>query len=467
MKKKTFSARDTNSHFNALAFGAGLAFSTLASPAFAQISAPPSSTPESPTAGPVESAEWFSIHGQTTVVDQYHPAFNSPFRGPESLNPGNNGKETFDATLFIGIRIWKGLEFYLDPEMDQGFGLSNTFGVAGFPSGEAYKVGASNPYYETHRAFARYTLGLGGAEAPIEPGANQFAGTRQADNVTFTAGKFAVVDIFDTNTYAHDPRSDFFNWSILESGAFDYAANAWGYTYGGAVEWTQSWWTLRGGVFDLSNVPNQVNMDPTFSQFELVTEAEERHQLFGHPGKLKVLFFDNRGRMANYNDAVRLGQETGTTPDVSLVRRYSQRLGAALNLEQEILPDVGAFARASLNDGHKETYEFTDINQSIAAGVSVKGDRWRRPDDTVGLAGVVNNISQDARNYFAAGGLGVLIGDGQLPKAGLEQIMEVYYKASVTEGINFTFDYQHVVNPGYDAARGPVNVMGVRLHAEF
>jgi high affinity Mn2+ porin len=429
----------------------------------------------SPASGPGEGApaaeetapEWYSLHGQFTNVTQYHPRFPSSFRGTNSLDPGHRGNETIDATLFAGVRVWEGLEFYANPEVDQGFGLSNTLGVAGFPSGEAYKVGMADPYIRLPRAFFRYTLGLGGEEETIEPGINQLAGKRQADNVTFTFGKFAAPDIFDTNAYAHDPRSDFLNWSIIESGAYDYAADAWGYTYGGAVEWTQSWWTLRAGVFDLSRIPNSKHLERGFGQLEAVVEAEERHELLGQPGKLKALVFANRGRMADYNDAVRLGAATGTTPDVAQVRRYATRPGVALNLEQQLAPDLGAFARASLNDGHKEAYEFTEINRSIAAGLSVKGDRWYRPNDTFGIAGVVNDISKDARNYFAAGGLGILIGDGQLPKAGFEKILEVYYKAAVTEAISFTFDYQHVVNPAYDAARGPVDIFGYRLHAEF
>ncbi len=427
---------------------------------------------QSPTEGvPTEDGtavdEWYSIHGQSTFTFQYHPAFNSPVQGPNSLSPANNGRETFDATLFLGVRLWKGLEFYVDPEVDQGFGLNNTLGVAGFPSGEAYKIGSSTPYYETQRAFARYALGLGGPEETVSGGANQLAGTRQANYMTFTVGKFAVTDIFDANSYAHDPRSDFLNWSIIDSGAFDYAANAWGYTYGAAAEWTQSWWTVRGGFFDLSNIPNEVNLDPTLSQFEIVTELEERHEIFDRAGKLKFLFFNNRGRMANYNDAVRLAQAAGTTPDVSVVRRYGSRPGIALNLEQEIMDDLGGFARASLNDGHKETYEFTEINRSISAGLSLTGNRWHRPDDTLGLAGALNDISKDARNYLAAGGLGILIGDGSLPDAGLEKILEIYYKALIVNGIDATLDFQHVENPGYDAARGPVEVIGFRLHAEF
>jgi high affinity Mn2+ porin len=504
MEKNMFLIRRTSDWLSRLALGIAMAIASPAVPGRAQMPvnnvpetgtarrstaplldpvsvrlaytpAAPSSEPQTQPSAPERGAapvqettpEWFSIHGQFTNVTQYHPRFRSPFRGPNSLDPGHRGNETVDTTLYAGVRLWDGLEFYANPEVDQGFGLSNTLGVAGFPSGEAYKVGAAHPYIRLPRAFFRYTLGLGGAAETIEPGINQVAGKRQADNLTFTVGKFAVTDIFDTNAYAHDPRSDFLNWSIIESGAFDYAADAWGYTYGGALEWTQSWWTLRAGVFDLSRVPNSKFLERGFGQFEAVVEAEERHELFGRPGKLKALLFANRGRMANYNDAVRLGQVTGATPDVAEVRRYATRPGVALNLEQQIAPDLGAFARASLNDGHKEAYEFTEINRSIATGLSVKGDRWHRPNDTFGIAGVVNDISKDARNYFAAGGLGILIGDGQLPKAGLEKILEVYYNISVTTGINFTLDYQHVENPAYDAARGPVDIMGFRVHAEF
>jgi high affinity Mn2+ porin len=461
---------------------------TASSPSYAQepplslsvppaLGAPPPNAqlPTSPTSGPEQAGptpeettpEEFSIHAQATNVTQYHPPFTSPFYGPNSLIPGHRGNETTDATLFAGLRVWDGLEAYANPEVDQGFGLSNTLGVAGFPSGEAYKIGATDPYPRLPRAFIRYTLGLGGAEEKIEPGANQLAGTRQTDNVIFTVGKFSVVDIFDTNAYAHDPRSDFLNWSIIESGAFDYAADSWGYTFGGAAEWTQSWWTLRQGLFDLSKIPNSKYLETDFSQFELATEAEERHELLGQPGKLKFLFWVNRGRMANYNAAVALGQATGTTPDVALVRQYSSRPGVALNLEQQIAPDLGAFARASADNGSKEVYEFTEINQSISAGISMKGDRWNRPNDTIGLAGAINGISPQARNYFAAGGLGVLIGDGRLPRYALERILELYYKFSLVEGINLTLDFQHIVNPAYDAVRGPVEIIGLRAHAEF
>jgi high affinity Mn2+ porin len=410
--------------------------------------------------------DW-SLHGQATVVDQYHPAFRSPYQGANSLNPKSLGDETFDATLFLGLRVWDGGEIYADPEIDQGFGLSNTLGVAGFPSGEAYKVGKVDPYFRLQRLFFRQSFDLGGDTQTIDSAQNQVAGTRTADNLIFTAGKMSVTDIFDTNDYAHDPKNDFLNWSLIDSGAFDYAADAWGYSYGIAGEWTQDWWTLRTGLYDLSRVPNSTELENDFSQFEAVAEGEARVTLFGHPGKIKLLGWVNRGRMGDYLDAVALGQATHTTPDTSLVRRYTSRPGVVINVQQALTDDLGTFARVSLNDGSKEAYEFTEINRSAAAGLSWKGASWGRKDDTFGVAGVVNGLSDSARAYFAAGGLGILIGDGRLPHYGTEDILEAYYSAQVSSLLYAGLDYQFIANPAYNRDRGPVSVLAGRLHVQF
>ena len=317
------------------------------------------------------------------------------------------------------------------------------------------------------RLFFRQTFDLGGDNETVEPAANQLGGARSADNLVITAGKISVTDIFDTNTYAHDPKNDFLNWSVIDAGAYDYAADAWGYSYGIATEWTQDWWTLRTGLFDLSRVPNSTELERDFSQFELVAEAEERHSLWGEPGKIKLLGFVNRGRMGSYADAVALAQATDTTPDTALVRRTASRPGLSLNAEQQIVDDLGAFLRASLNDGSEEAYEFTEINRSLSFGLSLKGGRWGRAKDTVGVAAVVNALSDSARAYFAAGGLGILIGDGQLPHYSTERILETYYDASLTDWLSAGADYQFIANPAYNSDRGPVSVLGFRLHAQF
>jgi high affinity Mn2+ porin len=187
--------------------------------------------------------DWLSIHGQTTYVNQYAPGFHEPYRGPNSLI-AKSGRETWDAALYAGFRLWQGAEVWINPEIDQGFGLSKTRGVAGFPSGDAYKVGANYPYARLPRFFARQTIGLGRESEKVELGLNQFERTRLANRLVITFGKFAVTDIFDTNIYAHDPRSGFLNWSLIDTGTFDYAANTWGFTYGTAVEWYQDRWPL-------------------------------------------------------------------------------------------------------------------------------------------------------------------------------------------------------------------------------
>ena len=425
--------------------------------------APAATASASPQDTTVES---WSVHGQLTNVTQWHPAFNAPYSGANSLTSGSASAETTDMTLFLGARLWHGAELYLNPEIDQGFGLSNTLGIAGFPSGEAYKLGQNTPYFRLPRAFIRQVINLGGTNQPVPAGANQLGGSQTADNLTFTVGKFSVVDIFDTNRYAHDPRVDFLNWSVVDGGAFDYAADAWGYTMGAAAEWTQSWWTLRTGLFDLSVVPNSTQLDPHLRQYEWVGELEARHRLFGHPGKVKLLGFVNRADMGSYANALSLAQQTGAAPDTALVRRFASRAGALLNIEQEVAPDLGVFARASVNNGSQETYEFTDINRSLSAGLALQGDRWGRHDDTVGVAAVVNGLSSAARAYFAAGGLGLLVGDGQL-NYGTERIAELYYSWQVQKHLAVTVNFQHVVNPGYNRDRGPVPLVALRLHADF
>jgi len=416
---------------------------------------------------PAAEPEAYSLHIQGTYTTQGHPKFSSAIAdGAQSMKAQRQMAETGDITLFAGLRIG-GLEVYINPEMDQGFGPSGTYGVAAYTTGEAYKVGQYSPYARLPRLFGRTVIDLGGERQAVEAGANQLGGFHDANSVTITFGKFSVVDIFDTNTYAHDPKADFMNWGLVDMGAFDYAAESWGFTYGGAAEWTQSWWTLRQGVFSISRKPNDKYLDPDFRQFQAVSEAEERHELFGQPGKVKALFFVVSGHMGSYTDAARLGRATGNAPDTGLVRRNQLKPGGGLNIEQQIVPDLGAFLKASLNDGTKEELDFTEINQSLAAGLSLKGSRWGRPDDTIGLGAEISGISNQARAYFAAGGMGGLLGDGQLPRYQPEQILEAYYKLSLYPGIPLTLDYQRVTNPGYDAVRGPIDFYAFRFHAEY
>jgi high affinity Mn2+ porin len=368
--------------------------------------------------------------------------------------------------LFIGFRPWQGGEFWIDPEIDQGFGLSGTFGVAGFPSAEAYKVGSAYPYARVPRYFFRQTINLGGESQKVESGVNQFAGSQTADRLVITIGKFSVVDIFDANKYAHDPRSDFLNWLAVDTGAFDYTADAWAYTYGAAAEWYRGQWTLRAGIFDAPIVPNSTDLDPTFRQFQIVGEIERRYDLGGQPGKIAFTGFLTRARMGSFAAAVELAQVTGGPADITAVRTYTSKAGIAANLEQQIIPDVGVFVRAGWNPGRLEPDAFTDADATFAGGVSLGGKLWGRPGDTIGIAGLLNTITREHEAYFNAGGLTALLGDGKLPHPGPEKILEAYYRLPVSKW-KVTFDYQYVTNPAYNRDRGPVSIIATRLHTEF
>jgi high affinity Mn2+ porin len=410
--------------------------------------------------------EIFGVHGQFTYVEQDTSGFNAPYRGPNSLSP-NSGAETTDATLYVGARLWPGAEAWLNGELDQGHGLDDTLGAAGFPSGEAYKVGKNQPYLRLQRAFVRQTFNLQPPSEQAEGAANQLRGSQSSDRVVITIGKFSVVDIFDTNRYAHDSRGDFLNWTAIDTGTFDYAADAWGYTAGAAIEWYTHSWTLRGGLFDLSDVPNSVHLEPGFHEFQVDLELEHRHEIAGRAGRVLLTAFESRGRMGLLDEAIAVAANSGEPVDIAALRHYRSRGGLSFGVEQELAPELGAFIRAGKAAGNVETYEFTDVDRTLAVGLYLQGARWRRANDTVGIAAVNNAISGVREAYLNAGGLGILVGDGRLPHPGPEQVIESYYSAAVFNFARLSLDYQWIGHPAYNRDRGPVSVIAVRLHAQF
>jgi high affinity Mn2+ porin len=440
--------------------------------AFAQAAAP--QAPATPT--PV--SERWSLHLQATNTQQYHGAFPAAYSGPQSLSPQPDTQKSFDFTVFFGGRLWKGAEFYVDQEVDQGFALGNpgpddeyngTFGVAGFVNGEAGKVGEHKPYSRTQRYFIRQIFNIGGDWQTVDPDQNQLGEAIRSAHLILTFGKFAVTDVFDTNPYAHDSKNDFLNWSIIDMGAFDYAADAWGYTRGLSAELTRGPSTLRAGIFQLSLFPNVAQLETSFlRQFSPIVEYERRTSLFGgHPGSVKALVYGDYGYMAAYADATATAAGTGMPPSFAAVRTQRHwKIGEGINVAQELAPHVGFFSRLSAMNGTYEPFEYTEIDRSVLVGLSLDGGTWHRPNDTIGLADVHNALSSPAQQYYAAGGLGIVIGDGALSYGG-EHIFESYYKIGFGPDIAATFDYQRVVNPGYNAVRGPVSIYGLRLHAQI
>ncbi|WP_439407794.1 carbohydrate porin [Bradyrhizobium sp. DASA03076] len=410
-----------------------------------------------------ESSRW-EIHGQSTFLPQGHPSFSAPYTGPNSLTTSPDLQETWSNSLYLNARLWDGGEVYFNPELLQGFGFNNTTGAGGFPNGEAQKSGFPYPHFNASRLFVRQTFGFGGEQEELASGQLQLAGKADISRLTLQVGKFSVVDVFDGNAYAHDPRKDFMNWSIWASGAFDYAADKLGLGYGATAELNQKQWALRAGYFLMDAVSNSNNFDMNIGRRgEYVVELETRYSLFGQPGKLRTLGFVNSDFSGSYRETL---DNPAFGVDITQTRRGRLKYGYALNLEQAVTDDIGVFGRWSWNDGRNEIMAFTDIDRSLSGGVSVKGTKWGRPDDVVAIAGAVNGLSQDHRDFLAAGGLGPLIGDGALNYRN-ERVLETYYAYALNKALTLTADYQLIVNPAYNADRGPVSVFSGRLHGEF
>jgi high affinity Mn2+ porin len=409
----------------------------------------------------------WSIHGQTTLIAQAYPSFRSPYEGEHSLPGKGQGRETWTATAFIGRALWEGGELYYNPELDQGFGLNTTLGLAGFANGEAQKGGAPYPRFRPQRYFFRQTFGFGGEQETIEDAANQIAGKRDIDRITLTVGRFAVGDYFDANGYAHDPRADYLNWSLWESAGYDFPADLPGFTRGAVVELNRRSWALRTGLFQVPSEPNSDTL--LFKTGGAVLEWEGRYSVFGQGGKVRVGAFANRGNTGNYREALAIAaaDPTADINDVmAAIRRLRPKYGFYANMEQALGKDLGVFARASWNDGRNEILSFTDIDWSIAGGVSIGGSSWGRAADRIGIGAAVNGLSAAHRDFLAAGGLGLLIGDGTINYRP-ESILETYYAYRLNPATTLALDYQFIADPAHNADRGPVSIFAFRGHAEF
>ena len=412
------------------------------------------------------AAKPYNLHGETTLVWQGNAPFRAAYSGDNSLRAHGQGRETLSATLFLGLRLWRGGEFYLNPEMFQGFGLANTHGAGGFFNGEAQKGGTATPIGYLARGFFRQTFELGGETEKIEDAPNKLAGTQSVSRLTWTTGKLAIVDIFDVNSYARDPRDNFLNWTAYSHGAFDNAADTKGYGWGTVLELNQKHWALRGGYFLEPTFSNSERFDhdiPRRGQYLL--ELETRHQIAGQAGKIRYLGWFARANAGNFDQAV-ADPAFDASDSIAATRRTRTLYGFGISLEQAITSDLGLFARASMRDGRNEVMAWTDVDRSLSVGLSLKGTAWRRPDDTVGLVGVVNGLDKNYRRYLAAGGLGINVGDGQLSYQP-EALVETYYSLALRKNVFFSLDYQLAINPAFNADRGPVSVGAMRLHAHF
>jgi high affinity Mn2+ porin len=361
--------------------------------------------------------------------------------------------------------LWPGGEFYVNPEYYQGFGLSNTHGIAAFPNAESYKVGQKIGDVFNAHMFLRQTFGFGGEQEELASDQLQLAERVDISRLTFTIGRLSVGDQFDTNAYAHSARTQFLNWVLVDNGAFDYAADSVGVIEGATVELNQKTWALRYGIFDVPRVSNAFAKDGHFLKaWQQMLELEKRYSIADHPGEVRLLGWLEHAHMGSYRETL---DDPTLMEDITKTRRYRFQYGFGLDAEQQISKDLGAFLRVSWRDGEEEVWQFTDIDRSLSAGLQLRGTSWNRSSDTVGIAGIVDGISSAHRDFLAAGGLGPLIGDGKLPHYSVEGIVEIYYNAEVIKNVYLGVDYQFVANPGYNSDRGPVNIFSSRFHFQF
>jgi hypothetical protein len=420
-----------------------------------------------PDSESVSDRFWISF--QANFIRQQHSAFDAKYSGPDSFQPDSAHATSRVETLFTGFQIARQLEILADVESAGGAGLSNTLGIAGFPNVDVVRnptLGES-PYVS--RVMLHYTLALSKESTEATRNPLSLAATVPERRLELRLGKMSTVDFFDLNSVGSDSHLQFMNWATVNNGAFDYAADTRGYTYGLVAEYYDNAWAARFGEMLMPTVANGITLDWNIARARGENfEFEYRPALLPkRAASVRALAFLNHANMGSYRQAID-GYLDGNdvVPDVTIYRRQGRlKYGFGLNAEQELTPLWRAFGRLGWNDGANESFAYTEIDRTAEIGSDFRGKPWHRPQDKVGAAIVSSGISGDHRRYLALGGDGFILGDGAL-HYGLEKIVEMYYTAHVWRGISFAIDYQHVTDPGYNRDRGPASVLGFRIHVE-
>jgi high affinity Mn2+ porin len=454
-----------------------LALLILASSAsFAQSGAAPDQNTTQPDSGSpstpsTEDSFWnrFWISFQANFIRQQHPAFFAPYSGPNSFLPEAQHATSRVETLYTGFRITPHLEILADVESAGGAGLSNALGIAGFTNVDVVRnptLGES-PYVS--RVMLHYTIPLSKETTEATRNPLSLASTVPVRRLELRLGKMSTVDFFDLNSVGSDSHLQFMNWAIVNNGAYDYAADTRGYTYGLVAEYYAPNWAARFGEMLMPTVANGITLDWNIARARGENFELERHlELIPKRATIvRGLAYVNHANMGNYSDAIN-GYLSGKdpVPDITLSRKQGRaKVGFGLNFEQEMTPLWRVFGRLGWNDGRNESFAYTEIDRTLNFGSDFRGTPWRRPDDKIGAAYVANGLSSGHGRYLELGGLGFILGDGAL-HYGLERIFETYYTAHIWRGISVAVDYQHVTNPGYNQDRGPASVLSFRIHVE-
>jgi high affinity Mn2+ porin len=416
-----------------------------------------------------------NVHGQTTYINQRYNNFTSSYSGQNSLSDLKSMSYTWSGTLFFGARLAPNTDVYFNPEVVSGVPFSGLVGLGGFSNGEATKASGAQAHFYSARAFVRQTINQEGDKVVLENDANQITQTVSSNRVVFTGGQFSTLDIFDDSRYAKDPRIQFMNWGNMTYLAYDYAADARGYSWGLAGEWYLDNWVMRASRMLAPKTPNGRDLNwQIFNTYGDQFEVERQHQIGDLPGKVSVLAYRNKMIMSRFQDATNyiVANNAQGTQAINNVRtNYQYKTGIGINGEQALTKNLGIYGRAFTSDGHTETMSFTEADNSLSAGMSLNGAGWTRPGDTIGISMMQNGLSSYRRTYLQSGGVSFFIGDYAGPTQTIsyrpERIGELYYNAMVVKNVLAGLNFQHINNPAYNAARGPVNILSFRIHAEF
>jgi hypothetical protein len=429
---------------------------------------------------PHSSSDLYWLSGQANIIYQGQLSFHSPYEGPNSFQGPAEYKTSLVGTLYSGMRLDHSVRYntdlLLDFEATGGRGLSQALGIAGFTNLDVVR----NPTLSSKPYLARYqvhqTIGLTSATTVQQRNFFSLASSVPVRRIELRGGKMTLPDFFDANEVGSDSHLQFMNWSVDNNGAWDYAADTRGYTVGGMAEYDDRQWSVRYGIFGMPTTANGMDMDWAFSrahgqdgEFELRRGIVPKQK-----GTERVLFYANRAHMGDYREAVQAflsGADKAnygvTRPSITLHERNGAlKYGLGLNTEQELTENLHLGARFGWNEGQHESYAYTEIDQTVEVAADYATTRWHRPQDKIGLAMVSNAIKRDHQNYLKNGGLGFILGDGNLNYS-RENIVEAYYTRHVWRGLFYSVDVQNIHNPGYNHDRGPAWVGSFRAHVEF
>ena len=440
-------------------------------PAVAQADNGVSAGPAPSSEGSDQSPYWIPqlLGAQYTGIRQHLYPFGAAYSGPLSLTPDGDTQTSHTFGAYFGMQMTSRWQAYLDIEMFKGGGVGNATGLGGPVNGDVVREGSGlpkTPYVA--RAYLQYTLPLSSATVQASRGQDQLPGTQPVSAFMFKFGKLAVSDDFDQNRYANNARTEFMNWTLINDGAWDYAADTRGYTDGLVFDYLEPAWALKFGVYRMPERANQEALE-----WPITLAHGDNLELDLMPNQygtvIRLLVYRNVARMGIYSEAIAIAERTGTQPDIVADDAEGRvKHGVAINLEQPLADDgdTGVFLRAGWNDGRTESFVFTEVDRNLSFGAQFSGVHWGRAEDRLGVAISVNALSSEHKQYLELGGCGFELCDGVL-NYGYEKIAEVYYRIQAGKYVQISPDLQFISNPGYNRDRGPARVIGLRLHASY